>query len=126
MTRHLTAAAAILALGCSGPPRLVHPRPCPPQGLANERVPVTLALPRREKAFIPPMPVSPHVRGNHSTIRLVIDTLGYVMRDSVTVCGITDPMYSQRLAEEAAYLRFRPGLMNARHVVAPTYIIHDF
>jgi hypothetical protein len=35
-------------------------------------------------------------------------------------------MYAQRLAEEVSRLRFRPGLMNARHVVAPTFISYAF
>ena len=72
------------------------------------------------------MPTSKYIRGNHAVIRLVVDTLGRVMPDSVTVCGISDPMYAQRLAEEISRIPFRPGLMNARHVVAPTFIIRDF
>jgi len=56
----------------------------------------------------------------------VIDTFGHVMADSITVCGIADPMYAQRMAEEVARLRFRPGLMNAKHVIAPTFIPYAF
>lgn len=111
---------------CTGPVRLVRPRTCPPDGVANEQVPATLALPRLESPYIPPMPVSTHVHGNQATIRVVVDTLGHVMRDSVTVCGVGDPMYAQRIAEEVSQLSFRPGLMNARHVVAPTLITVQF
>ena len=126
LRRVLTGLAAILAVGCSTPVRLVRPRPCPVQGLENERVPQELALPRPEGVFIPPMPVSPLVRGSRAIIRLVVDTLGHVMHDSVTVCGIKDPMYAQRLAEEASQMRFHPGLMHARYVVAPTLLVHEF
>jgi hypothetical protein len=94
--------------------------------LVGEQVPATLALPRREGPFIPPVPLSPHVRGNRAVIRVVIDTVGRVMADSVTICGVEDPMYAQRLAEEVSRLRFRPGLMNARHVVAPAFISYAF
>lgn len=72
------------------------------------------------------MPVSTSVRGKHAVVRVVIDTLGRVMADSVTVCGIADPMYAQRLAEEVSRLRFRPGLMNAKHVIAPTFLPYAF
>ena len=111
---------------CSPPVRLVRPQFCPAQGLAIDRLPPTLALPRREGRFIPPMPVSTSVRGNRAVIRAVIDTFGHVMADSITVCGIADPMYAQRMAEEVARLRFRPGLMNAKHVIAPTFIPYAF
>jgi len=105
---------------------MVRPRPCPGEQLGNEVVPKTLALPRPEGIFIPPMPVSSRVRGSHALIRVVVDTFGHVMPDSVTICGIADAMYAQRLAEEVSQLRFRPGLMNARHVVAPTLMTYQF
>lgn len=72
------------------------------------------------------MPISPRVRGNNLLIRVVVDTFGRVMPDSITVCGVADPIYLQRLAEEVSRLRFRPGLMNARHVVAPALLSYNF
>jgi hypothetical protein len=117
---------AFVVVACSGPVRMVRPQPCPPQSLFNERVPGELSLPRLEKIFVAPMPVPSRVHGNHAIIRVVIDTSGYVMRDSITVCGIKDPMYAQRLAEEVSQLRFHPGLMKARHVVAPTLMPANF
>jgi hypothetical protein len=72
------------------------------------------------------MPVAASVRGTHAVVRVVVDTTGFVMADSITVCGIADPMYAQRLAEEISRLRFRPGLMNAKHVVAPTFLPYAF
>ena len=126
MTTCIVGLSSIAACGCTGPVRFVRLQTCPAQGLMGEQVPATLALPRREGPFIPPIPVSPSVRGNHALIRLVIDTVGRVMEDSVTICGVADPMYAQRLAEEVSRLRFRPGLMNARHVVAPTFMSYAF
>jgi len=126
MTAWIISLSSIGATACSSPVRLVRPRVCPPHGLASEWLPATLALPRREVTFIPPMPVSGSVRGNHAVVRVVIDTFGRVMPDSVTVCGIADPMYAQRMAEEVSRLHFRPGLMNAKHVIAPTFLPYAF
>jgi len=126
MTTCIVSLSSLCATACSGPVRLVRPRPCPANGLASEWLPATLALPRREESFIPPMPVSPTVRGKQAVVRVVIDTSGHVMTDSITVCGVADPMYAQRLAEEVSRLRFRPGLMNAKHVIAPTFLPYAF
>jgi len=126
MTACFAGLSSIAASACSAPVRLVRPQLCPARGLAIDWVPPTLALPRREESFIPPMPVSTSVRGNRAVVRVVIDTFGHVMADSITVCGIADPMYAQRMAEEVARLRFRPGLMNAKHVIAPTFIPYAF
>jgi hypothetical protein len=120
------AGVALVCVACAGPVRLIHPHACPSQGLENEQVPLALALPHPKGVFIPPMPLSPTARGNRAVIRVVVDTFGRVMPDSITICGITDPLYSQRVAEEVSQLRFRPGLMNAKHVVAPTLIVHEF
>jgi hypothetical protein len=124
MTSYAAAAAAAFAIGCTGPLRVVHPQSCPAKGLESERVSLELAIPHPEGLFIPPMPVPATVHGNRMVVRVVIDTSGRVMRDSVTVCGITDPLYAQRIAEEVSQLRFRPGLMHAKHVIAPTLLIY--
>jgi hypothetical protein len=122
---YLLGLVAILLAGCAGPIRLVRPRACPAQGFTYRKDP-ELSAPRLERIFIPPVPVSTLIRGNHSLIRVVIDTVGRVMPDSITVCGISDPMYVQRMAEEVARYRFHPGLLHARHVVAPAFLAHDF
>ena len=126
MIRPIVAAAALHLGACSTPVRLVRPRPCPPGGLGSERVPLALAVPHPEGVFIPPMPISTHVRGSHMLIRVVVDTSGRVIPDSVAVCGVPDPMYAQRIAEEVSHLRFRPGLMFARHVIAPALLAYNF
>jgi len=123
---YIIGVSMIVASACTSPVRLVHPQLCSGDTLKSELLPAALAIPRREAAFVPPMPVSPRVRGTRAVARLVIDTLGRVMHDSVTICGLHDPMYAQRMAEELSQLRFRPGLMNARHVIAPTYLPFSF
>jgi hypothetical protein len=119
-------AAALALAGCSRPLRVVRVQPCPKGGLLNEQIPAALSIPRLEGIFIPPMPISARVRGNNATIRVVVDTAGYVLPDSVTICGVDDPLYAQRIAEEVSQLRLHPGLMNARHVVAPTILTYNF
>jgi len=126
MTGYALAAIALFATGCSSPPRLVRPRSCPATPLESERVSLELAIPHAERLFIPPMPVPSTVKGNRMVVRVVVDTAGFVMPDSVTICGIKDPMYAQRVAEEVSEMRFRPGLMRAKHVVAPTLFTFDF
>lgn len=126
MSTYALTAVAAFAVGCAGPVRVVHPQPCPATPLEAERVSIELASPHVEEAFIPPMPVPTTVRGSRMVIRLVIDTNGRVMHDSVTVCGISDPMYIQRVAEEVSQIRFRPGLMRAKQVIAPALLTYPF
>ena len=126
MTRCFLAGISLFAFACSGPLRVVRPRPCPPGAFDKERVPLALAVPHPEGVFIPPMPISTQIHGSRMFVRAVIDTTGRVMSDSITVCGVADPMYAQRIAEEVAQMRFRPGLMFAKHVVAPSLIAYEF
>lgn len=124
MTSVLLVAVALLAMGCASPHR-VHPQPCSARNLAEIPSP-ELLIPRAEHVFIPPMPVPATTKGHRMIVRVVIDTTGRVMKDSVTICGIQDPVYLLRLAEEISKMRFRPGLMRAKHVVAPTLFPFDF
>ena len=126
MTKYVFGAVSLMAVACTGPVRLVRPRPCPHIPLDDERVSLSLAIPHPEGVFIPPMPIASNVHGNRMLVRAVIDTMGHVMRDSITVCGIASPMYAQRIAEEVSQMRFRPGLMFAKHVVAPTILSYEF
>jgi hypothetical protein len=126
MTGHALAGVAVLALGCTGPARVVHPQPCPATPLESERISLELLIPHTDRLFIPPMPVPPTLHGRRMTVRVVVDTTGRVMRDSVMICGLQDPTYLQRVAEEVSAMRFRPGLIRAKHVVAPTLFTYDF
>ncbi len=126
MTSESLAAVALLAMGCASPVRVVHPQPCPPRNLEAEKISLELAIPRAEQLFIPPMPVPATTKGHRMVVRVVVDTSGHVMRDSVVICGVPDPMYAQRVAEEVSQIRFRPGLMHAKHVIAPSLFTYEF
>jgi hypothetical protein len=126
MTAHTLAAIVLFVTGCSNPVRLIRPRPCPPSPLEAERVSLELAIPHPDKLFIPPMPVPATMKRSRMVVRVVIDTSGRVMPDSITVCGVKDPMYMQRIATEVSAMRFRPGLMRAKHVIAPTLFTYEF
>jgi hypothetical protein len=126
MTSYALAAIAALAIGCTGPVRVVHPQPCPTKSLDSERISLELLIPHAEYPFIPPMPVPPSTHGRRIVVRVVVDTSGHVMHDSVTICGNLDPTYVQRIAEEVSQMRFRPGLMRAKHVIAPSLFTYDF
>ena len=126
MTDYAVAVVAMFSVACTGPVRVVHPQPCPAQPLESERISLELAIPHAEGVFVPPMPVPTTTKGTRMVIRVVIDTSGRVMHDSVTVCGLHDPMYAQRVAEEVSQMRFRPGLMRAKHVIAPTLLTYVF
>lgn len=75
---------------------------------------------------MPPMPVPSTVHGREIVVRVVVDTSGRVVQDSVTICGLQDPLYLQRVAEEVSAMRFRPGLMRAKHVIAPAIFPFNF
>jgi hypothetical protein len=126
MTSISLAAVSLLAVGCASPVRVVHPQPCPSRNLEAEKISLELAIPRAEQLFIPPMPVPTTTKGHRMVVRVVVDTSGHVMRDSVIICGVPDPMYAQRVAEEVSQIRFRPGLMRAKHVIAPSLFTYDF
>ena len=126
MTGYALAGVAAFAIGCSSPVRVVHPQPCPARSLGSERISPELLIPTAEHPFIPPMPVPSTTHGRRMVVRVVVDTSGRVMPDSVTICGVADPVYLQRLAEEISEMRFRPGLMRAKHVIAPTLFTFDF
>jgi len=123
MMRYPLASIAIFAMGCSGSVRVVHPQPC----VANySRVSDELLPPRPEHPFMPPTPVPSTVQGREVNVRVVVDTNGRVMRDSIMVCGIQHPLYLQRVAEEVSAMRFRPGLMRAKHVTAAAILRFTF
>jgi len=126
VTSYALASVAAFAVGCSSSIHVVHPQPCPARSLESETISPELLIPRAENPFIPPMPVPSTTHGRRMTVRVVVDTGGRVMRDSVTICGIQNPLYLQRVAEEVSQMRFRPGLMRAKHVVAPTLFTFDF
>jgi hypothetical protein len=117
---------AVFGLGCASTLPRLSPQRCPPGGID----PATLAplgeQPKPLELFIPPLPIPSSAHGQRSTMRVVVDTLGAVMRDSVMVCGITDERYSHQVAEAAAALRFRPRQIAGRSVQSPALLAYDF
>jgi hypothetical protein len=90
-----------------------------------------VALPNIEQAraldrFVPPTPIPDSVHHSRSTIRVVVDTTGRVMQDSVTVCGINDARYRMKVAEAVFRLRFRPAHLANRPIIAPITLVYDF
>lgn len=126
MTVYSLAAIAIVATACANPVRLVRARPCPATGLPFEQPSPELLEPRPDHNFMAPVPIPASTHGKRMVVRVVVDTTGRVMSDSVTVCGIGDPIYAQRIAEEIAQMHFRPGLFHAKHVFVPMRIVYDF
>ena len=116
----------LLLIGCAPPRVQLHPQPCPTGSVVADAVPPGLEPPRPAKLVIPPLPLPDNVRGSRSVIRLVVDTLGSVMQDSVTVCGITNSSYARRLAEAVFRMPFRPGRLAGHPVIAPAVIRYDF
>lgn len=125
MTAYALVGVALFAMGCASPVRVVRPQPCP-AGTAWPAPSPELLIPRPKYPFVPPMPVPSTVHGRRMVIHVVIDTSGRVMPDSITICGIEDPLYLQRVAEEISTMPFRPGLMRAKHVIAPTLLPFEF
>jgi hypothetical protein len=101
----------------------VTPRRCPAGGLPDEAVPAELTAPAVRGLPILPVPVPASERGRRVTIRLVIDTAGRPLRDSVTVCGVHDPRYEELVAEKMATLTFSPARRDGSPVVWPTRLV---
>lgn len=68
----------------------------------------------------------PSVQRRRATIRVVVDSAGNVMRDSIMICGIPDAAYRGRLAKAAAALQFVPRGSGAIRQGSPALLIYDF
>lgn len=116
----------VCAAACSPAVSRVTPQACPRGGVDPTTLVPVAQQPKPTDIFIPPLPIPNGVRGNHSTIRVVVDTVGRVIPDSVLVCGISDVAYSQRVADAVAALQFRPRQIAGRPVVSPALFLFDF
>jgi len=67
------------------------------------------------------VPVPPSVRGRRASIRVVVDTAGRVMPDSITICGLPDARYINQLAQAIVTVRFAPARAGVA-VAGPTQI----
>src|SRR5215510_15003383 len=85
-------------VACWWPGRHAAPQPCPSSVDVGSFV-TRPDQPKPVRLFSPPRPIPRSVRGTRSTIRVVVDTLGRVMPDSVMVCGIGDREYLGRVAD---------------------------
>src|SRR5215475_8553429 len=79
-------------VACWWPGGHATPQPCPSSLDVGSFV-TRPDQPKPVRLFSPPRPIPSSVRGSRSTIRVVVDTLGHVMSDSVMVCGIADRRY---------------------------------
>ena len=116
----------VVMVGCTTPTPGVTPVPCPSAGIDASSLPRAAEQPRPVELFIPPLPIPTGVLHRRATIRVVVDTVGRVMTDSVTVCGIPDAEYSRRVASAAAGVRFVPRRGAGGPVVAATILVYDF
>jgi hypothetical protein len=95
----------------------VTPLVCPPNGLGQADAPPGLVLPAALTVPELPVPVPARLRRMDARVRVVIDTAGHVMRDSITVCGVEDGRYAQRLAAMLTKVRWRPAHLNNRAII---------
>ena len=117
--------AFLCAAACSTSVSRVVPQRCPPGGIDPATLIPAADQPKAAELFIPPLPIPTGVRGSRSIIRVVVETLGHVIPDSVLVCGIADDRYSHRVAEAAAALQSRPRRVAGRPVIAPALLVYD-
>ena len=99
---------------------------CPAGGLAQDSVAAGVAAPRPLGLATPPLPVPNGVRGSVATIRVVVDTTGRAVRDSILVCGLKDRGYAKRLAAAVAAVMFQPARAAGRPIAGATVLTYRF
>lgn len=114
-------ASIVVVGGCITAPARVAPQPCPAEGIAAASVRPLNDQPTPTTSFRPPLPLPSRVRGQRASIRVVVDTAGRVMPDSITICGLSDVQYANRLAQVVATVRFAPARPDVP-VAGPTQI----
>ena len=115
-----------LLTACASAPRPPSPQLCPSGGIEPATLITLTDQPKPIELLTPPIPIPSSVAGRRASIRVVVDTAGRVMRDSVIVCGLPDERYARRLADLVADIRFRPRQLSGRLVVAPALLVYDF
>lgn len=58
--------------------------------------------------------------------RMVVDATGTPMRDSITVCGISNPAYTREVVKALARMPFEPARRDDVAIAAPVLIAFDF
>jgi hypothetical protein len=112
------------------------PLPCPAEGLPSPtlRAGRDIVNDSGSPLYQPPMPIRVSVpmaqlsapRGTNLSItaRLVVDTAGLVMRDSITICGARNRRNAMEVARLVAQMTFRPARRGGISVVAPYLFQH--
>ena len=120
--------ATLLLVGCASAARQTPPRflPCPVDGLPAQVVREGVSPPVPNGFFLPPLPIPASVRGAQSVSRLVVDSTGRAMADSITVCGVPNQAYAERMAAQLARVPFKPARQNGQAVTADVRIGYDF
>ena len=90
---------------------------CPSSGLRPAVAPSGLVVPVALSLPEPPTPIPARLRPLEAIVRVVVDTTGHAIQDSVTVCGLDDAAYSRRLVAVALSVQWRPAVLNQRKVV---------
>ena len=122
----LVLAGAISWVACSAAHSGLAPQQCPLTGIDPTSLVATVEQPKPIELFTPPLPIPTAVAGQRATIRLVVDTAGAVMRDSIMVCGLSDAAYTRRVAELVAAVRFAPRRVGGRPVNSPALLVYSF
>ena len=112
-------------LCCATPTRRpsIAPLPCPAGAFRVVADTVGHRLPQPLALFIPPLPIPAAVNGRKPTARLVVDSAGGVMPDSITICGLNDVAYIRRLAQ---VLGRTPFAASQTDRPAPAYLNIEF
>jgi hypothetical protein len=117
----------LLAWACAGAAAVGRaPLPCAATELTLPRPDAGFEPPRPRGFFIPPLPLPAGVQGQYLQARLVVDSSGATVRDSIAVCGIADATYARELALRLARLTFEPARRNGAAVRAPVIIGYQF
>ena len=121
--------AVVMAAGCaSAYAKPVVPLACPEGGFGFEVIATAKSFypPVPQRFFLPPLPPPADVRGHRMIARLVVDTAGSLVRDSITVCGIPNPAYQRKLVKELAKLSFEPARRDGEAIRSPVFISYSF
>ena len=120
--------AVALSIGCaSAHISPVVPLACPAKGLGSDSAAASgvVQSPVPRTFFLPPSPVPPDIRGHRVVAQLIVDSTGVPKRDSITVCGVPDSAYAQKLAQTLATMRFEPARRDGKAVRSPIQVGFD-
>ena len=119
--------SVMLAFACRGATTgSVMPLPCPESMVPVPASVAEFIAPRPLRRFLPPLPPPASVRGQHVRARVLVDSSGSAVRDSITVCGISDASYAREIARTLGRLTFEPARRQGVALSAPAYFEFRF